>query len=113
MAPASCRLLPYRPDFGDTANENEVTSMIATTPSHLELIDAIEHLPSGGVLSFEDLPWREYEKLVETLGDSSNVRVSYDSGRLEIMSPSDWHDYYKTLLGHLERKFRKWVQANK
>jgi hypothetical protein len=96
-----CRLLPYRLDFGDTTNENEVISMIATTPRHLELLDAIEHLPSGGVLSFEDMAWREYEKLWEALGDSSNVRVSYDSGRLEILSPSDWHDYYKTLLGHL------------
>jgi Uma2 family endonuclease len=75
--------------------------MIATTPSHLELLDAIEHLPPGGVLSFEDVTWREYEKLLEALGDNSNVRVSYDSGRLEIMSPSDWHDYYKSLLGRL------------
>jgi hypothetical protein len=32
MAPASRRLLPDRHDFGDTANENEVTSMIATNP---------------------------------------------------------------------------------
>jgi Uma2 family endonuclease len=93
--------LPYRLDFGDTVDENEVISMIATTPSHLELLDAIEHLPPGGVLSFEDMPWREYEKLLEALGDNSNVRISYDSGSLAIISPSDWHDYYKTLLGHL------------
>jgi Uma2 family endonuclease len=93
--------LPYRLDFGDTVDENEVISMIATTPSHLELLDAIEHLPSGGVLCFEDMPWREYEKLLEALGDNSNVRISYDSGSLAIISPSDWHDYYKTLLGHL------------
>jgi Uma2 family endonuclease len=75
--------------------------MIATTPSHTEILDAIEHLPPGGVLSFEDVTWSEYEKLVEAMGNHGGVRVSYDSGRLEIMSPSDWHDYYKSLLGHL------------
>lgn len=75
--------------------------MITTTPSYTEMLDAIEHLPPGGVLSFEDVEWREYEKLLEALGDDSNARVSYDSGRLEIMSPSDWHDYYKSLLGRL------------
>ncbi|MCI0336828.1 MAG: Uma2 family endonuclease [Acidobacteria bacterium] len=75
--------------------------MIATTPSLINLLDAIEHLPSGGVLSFEDVTWREYEKLLEALGDGYHVRISYDSGRLEIMSPTDWHDYYKSLLGHL------------
>jgi hypothetical protein len=48
--------------------------MIATTPSHLELLDAIEHLPSGGVLSLEDMPWSEYEELGEALGDYGGVR---------------------------------------
>jgi Uma2 family endonuclease len=74
--------------------------MIAT-PSHLEILDAINHLPPGGVLSFEDVTWDEYEKILESFVDSGGVRISYDNGRLEIMSPSDWHDYYKSILGRL------------
>lgn len=75
--------------------------MISTTPSHTQMLDAIEHLPPGGVLSFEDVSWSDYEKLVDAMGNHGGVRLSYDSGRLEIMSPSDWHDYYKSLLGRL------------
>jgi Uma2 family endonuclease len=61
----------------------------------------LEHLPPGGNLSFEDITWAEYEDLLLAVGEKSHSRISYDSGRLEIMSPSDWHDYYSRLLNHL------------
>jgi Uma2 family endonuclease len=87
--------LPNDVVFRDTIN------MIATTPSHLQMLCAIKHLPPGGVLSFEDVTWREYELLLEALGENCGTRVTYDSGRLEIMSPTDWHGYYQALFGHL------------
>lgn len=62
---------------------------------------AISNLPEGATLSFEDIDWNEYEGLLVVLGNNYNSRITYNSGRLEIMSPSDWHDYYKSLLGRL------------
>jgi Uma2 family endonuclease len=69
--------------------------MTAQTTSFL---DAIEHLPAGGTLILTDVSWEEYEQLLADLGDSNAVRVSYDRGRLEIMSPSSFHEMYKDLV---------------
>jgi Uma2 family endonuclease len=63
----------------------------------LSYLDAIEHLPAGGTLIFGDVSWDEYEQLLADLGDSNRVRVYYDAGRLEIMSPSSFHEMYKEL----------------
>ena len=59
--------------------------MTTQAPSFL---DAIAHLPVGSTLSIPDVSWMEYEQLLADLGESYGVRVSYDNGRLEIMSPS-------------------------
>jgi Uma2 family endonuclease len=64
---------------------------------------AIEHLPVGSTLVVPDVTLAEYERLVETLGDSSALRVGYCRGRLEIMSPSRLHETYKELISHLAR----------
>ncbi len=62
---------------------------------------AIRQLPDGATLSFEDISWNEYEELLEILGNDCSSRITFNNGGLEIMSPSDWHDYYKSLLGRL------------
>jgi len=75
------------------------------TPAPRERIEAIEdaiaHMPSGSVLLLENVSREGYERLLSELGDDSRVRLTYDNGRLEIMSPSDKHEYLKSLLGHL------------
>ena len=67
------------------------------TTQAMNYIDAIEHLPSGSTLILPDVSWEEYEQLLADLGDSNTVRVSYDRGRLEIVSPSSSHEMYKAL----------------
>src|SRR5262245_43437242 len=75
------------------------------TPAPRERIEAIEdaiaHMPSGSVLLLENISWEGYERLLSELGDDSHVRMTYNHGRLEIISPSDKHEYLKSLLGHL------------
>jgi Uma2 family endonuclease len=61
-------------------------------------LDAIEHLPAGSTLILTEVPWEEYEQLLADLGNGYGVRVSYDRGRLEIMSPSPKHEKYKELI---------------
>jgi len=53
-----------------------------------EYIDAATHLPNGARLVLSDVSWDSYERLLLELGDRANLRLSFDSGRLEIMSPS-------------------------
>ncbi|MBI3273380.1 MAG: Uma2 family endonuclease [Planctomycetes bacterium] len=44
--------------------------------------------------------WGTYRRILEALGDR-HVFVTYDRGRLEIMSPSPKHERVKSLLGRL------------
>jgi Uma2 family endonuclease len=61
-------------------------------------VHAIDHLPAGAILVFPQISWEEYESLLEDLVDRPGIRVSYDDGRLEIMSPSPEHKAYKDLI---------------
>jgi Uma2 family endonuclease len=64
----------------------------------LNYLDAIAHLPAGGTLILNNVQWDEYEQLLNDLGDGYGVRISYDQGRLEVMSPSSFHEMYKELI---------------
>ena len=69
-----------------------------------EYLEAIEHLPAGGMLVFHQVSWEEYESLVEDLQESwPGVRVTYNDGRLEIMSPTPEHERYKEFILQLVR----------
>jgi hypothetical protein len=61
-------------------------------------LNAIAHLPAGRTLILGDVPWAEYEQLLADLGDGYSVRVSYDQGRLEIVTPSSKDEKYKELI---------------
>lgn len=70
-----------------------------------DYLEAIAHLPEGGTLIFEDVSWEEYERLLDDLGESRRVRVSYDRGRLEIVTISWPHEMYKDLLQDIARAY--------
>jgi Uma2 family endonuclease len=72
--------------------------MAIQAPPYVELI---EHLPDGATLTIPEVSWEDYEELLKDLGDAYAVRVSYDNGRLEIMSPSKMHEMYEQLLVRL------------
>jgi Uma2 family endonuclease len=57
-----------------------------------DYLDAIEHMPRGATLVVYDVDWDAYEHLVEQLNERPGFRVSYDSGRLEIMTPLPRHE---------------------
>ncbi len=47
---------------------------------------------------FEDVSWADYEALLRIIGDR-HIRVNYDSGRMELMSPLGRHGNGGYLLG--------------
>ena len=47
-----------------------------------------------------NISWRTYERLLEELGDRP-IRLTYDRGKLEIMSPSIHHEIVKSFIGRL------------
>jgi Uma2 family endonuclease len=72
--------------------------MSAVATNYLELIDL---MPDGSRLYREGVSWEEYEELLDELMGVRSVRVSYDQGRMEIMSLSSEHEGYAGLFTHL------------
>lgn len=81
--------------FGDNWVASYNALMISRTSGYL---DAINHLPTGSTLVVHQVSWDDYERLVEELSDRHDLRVSYDRGKLEIMSPLPEHEKYAKLI---------------
>lgn len=75
-----------------------------------EILDAAQHLPVGATLAVPQVTWDDYERLLVALTQHPRLRVSYDCGTLEIMSPSPKHERYAAFLEDLVRAF---AQARK
>jgi Uma2 family endonuclease len=76
-----------------------MSSMSLTTAA--EIVEAVEHLPSGATLIVDQVGWDEYECLLESLAERPGLRVTYDSGVLEIMTVSPRHGRYQGFMGRL------------
>jgi len=66
-------------------------------------LDAIEHLPEGSTLVIHQVSWEDYERLLEDVSEHPGLRVSYDCGKLEIMSPLPEHEEYARVIEGLVR----------
>ncbi len=66
-----------------------------------EIVDASEHLPNGASLVVHQLDWDDYERVLEGLAARRSLRIDYDSGRLEIVSPRSRHGRYDGLIRDL------------
>ena len=78
--------------------------MSAQTASYIE---AIEHLPTGATLRIPHVSWEDYDQLLADLGDDYHVRVSYDSGRLEIMRPLPEHEEFAEVVLGITREITR------
>jgi Uma2 family endonuclease len=68
-----------------------------------DYLEAIEHLPAGATLRLEHVGWDEYEQLLAELIERPGLHVSYNQGRVEIMSPTTEHEEYKDFITGLVR----------
>ncbi|MGH9831450.1 MAG: Uma2 family endonuclease [Blastocatellia bacterium] len=71
--------------------------MIATGTNYLALI---EKMPPGAVTILPDVDWEEYEELLRDLDERPGVRLTYDRGRLQIMTLSLTHERIGDLFPH-------------
>jgi len=76
-----------------------------TPTTHLDVLEAVDHMPLGSTLVVNDFGWDEYELLMEEFERRRNPRFSYDCGRLEVMSPSPVHDEFEYLTELFVREF--------
>lgn len=55
----------------------------------------------GRCVLIENVDWQAYEAIGEAFRDRANIRLTYDRGRLEIMTLSAEHERLKILIGYL------------
>jgi Uma2 family endonuclease len=70
-----------------------------------EIVQASEHLPEGASLAVPGVAWEDYEHLLNELAGRRRLRVSFDRGRLEIVSPLSEHENYGDLIRYLVRAY--------
>jgi Uma2 family endonuclease len=67
-----------------------------------DCLEIIERLPAGAKLELPNVDWDEYEHLLsQTESFHPGHRLSYDCGRLIIMSPKRDHEAYKFFIGRV------------
>ena len=75
---------------------------MSTTISKAEnLVEMIERMPADSELTQHGVSWDDYEELLHVMGGARALRVSYDDGTLQIMSPSSKHEKHVWLIGQL------------
>ncbi len=68
-----------------------------------DCLEIIERLPAGASLHLPNIDWDEYEHLLSQMEMFPGHRLSYDRGRLIIVSPSAEHEDYKEFIYSLAR----------
>ena len=75
----------------------------ATAPDYLAVVN---QLPPGTSFRADNVPWETYERLLTELSPSTGVRVFYDQGRMEAVSPTSSHEKPVKIIATLVRVFR-------
>jgi Uma2 family endonuclease len=57
--------------------------------------------PPPNAVLLKNISWHTYENLLKELEQQPGLRLTYNRGLLEIMTPLDPHEKYKELLGNL------------
>ena len=60
-----------------------------------------KQLPLADHVLLKNISWQTYQLLLEDLAQQPGIRLTYDRGLLEIMTPLDPHEGNKKLLGRL------------
>jgi len=73
--------------------------MSIQTISQVEgIVEMIDRMPNDSIFIEHGVSWDDYEELLETVGEASGLRISYDQGTLQVMTLSQQHEVYSTLI---------------
>jgi len=62
------------------------------------IVEMIDRMPADSLLTQHGVGWNDYEELLEAVGEASSLRICYDEGTLQIMTLSQRHEKYSTLI---------------
>lgn len=61
----------------------------------------VSQMPEDTVAISYGVSWEEYEELLEQVGEASGLRISYDDGKLKVMTLSSEHEKYTRFIEKL------------
>jgi Uma2 family endonuclease len=62
------------------------------------IVEMIDRMPADSVLIQHGVGWNDYEELLEAVGEARGLRISFDVGTLQIITLSQRHEKYATLI---------------
>jgi Uma2 family endonuclease len=74
--------------------------------------ELVTMLPPGAEIVFHNVPWEAYEELLEQVGEASSLRISYNDGKLKVMSLSSEHEKYVLFINCLVAQIRVRLRLN-
>lgn len=60
--------------------------------------------PPAGPVLLENVSWETYEQMLEDVG-SGHLQLTFDEGRLEIMSPANPHEHIKKIIARITEAY--------
>lgn len=65
------------------------------------IVEMIDRMSGDSVLIQHRVGWHDYEELLDAIGEASSLRICYDEGTLQVMTPSSKHEHVAKLIERL------------
>ncbi len=75
------------------------------------IVEMIDRMPADSVHIQHDVSWNDYEELLDAVGESSSLRICYDEGTLQVMTLSQRHEKYSTLIERMVDRLGSFLQV--
>jgi Uma2 family endonuclease len=75
-------------------------------------LEIVERITPERPLTLSNIAWSEYEQLLQQVGEPADLRISYDEGRLKVVSLSTEHEKYVRFLECLMAAVRLRLRLN-
>ena len=75
------------------------------------IVEMIDRMPSDSVLIQHEVSWNDYEELLRAVGEASGLRISFDDGTLQIMTLSQRHEKYSTLIERMVDRLSSFLRV--
>ena len=75
------------------------------------IVEMIDRMSGDSVLIQHGVSWNDYEELLDSVGEASSLRICYDEGTLQVMTLSQRHEKYATLVERMVDRLSSFLQV--
>ena len=74
-------------------------------------VEMIGRMSADSVLVQHGISWNDYEELLDAVGEASSLRICYDEGTLQVMTLSQRHEKYSTLIERMVDRLSSFLRV--